>query len=95
VLYILNEELKEKVLKIKDKRKVYNRIVDERKDYEKMKGHLVGDKAFDEKEFAQLGGFLSKKVWEDNIKSMNASLSLTNCVLNLEGLIKVKAPFYD
>lgn len=49
------------------------RVADERKDHEKNKGHLVNDKAFDEKEFAQLGGFLSKKVWEDNIKAMNPS----------------------
>jgi hypothetical protein len=39
-----------------------------------MKGRLVGGKAFDDKEFAHSGGFLSKKFWEDNIKSMDPSL---------------------
>lgn len=81
VEYIINGSLHKKELRLKDKRKVYARLIDERKNNDKIKGHLVADKAFNETEYARLEGFLSKKVWEDNIKSMNLSLSLVNCVL--------------
>jgi len=66
---IINGWLHKKELRLKDKRKVYTRLIGERKNHDKIKGHLVADKAFNETEYAGLEGFLSKKVWEDNIKS--------------------------